>query len=161
MKLLLKKCFTPNPSERLYTSFFNHSHSGADVDDFKTLFTMKKFLVALLFAGLFAAVPAVVEAAEGSPNGAQMITNNRADSYDSEYHYVTFRANERAIVCVEGDHDTDLDLTIYDENGNEITSHIDNHDVCICSWVPRRTATFTIKVRNYGSVYNMYTLYYN
>ena len=124
---------------------------------------MTKFLTGLfIVVGLFA-MPTIVEAAdaEGSPNGATVLTGLRADSYDSEYHYVTFRANERAIVCVEGDHDTDLDLTIYDENGNEIDSHIDGHDVCICSWVPRRTATFTIKIRNYGSVYNVYTLYYN
>lgn len=123
---------------------------------------MKKIITGMLFVVALLAMPMVVEAAqnEGSPSGASMITD-RVDSYDNDYHYITFYGGQRAIVAVEGDHDTDLDLTIYDENGNQVASHIDNYDNCVCSWVPNRTATYTIKIRNYGDVYNAYTLYYN
>ena len=70
----------------------------------------------------------------------------------------TFRANSEARVTVEGDGDTDLDLYIYDENNNLITKDEDNIDYCICTWTPKWTGTFKIKIVNRGSVYNRYRL---
>ena len=70
----------------------------------------------------------------------------------------TFRANSEARVTVEGDGDTDLDLYIYDENNNLITKDDDNIDYCICTWTPKWTGTFKIKIVNRGSVYNRYRL---
>lgn len=55
-------------------------------------------------------------------------------------------------------HETDLDLYIYDENGNLIDSDIDNTDICVCTWTPRWTGRFKIKIVNRGSVYNNYRL---
>ena len=70
----------------------------------------------------------------------------------------TFRANSEARVTVEGDGDTDLDLYIYDENNNLITKDDDNIDYCICTWTPKWTGTFKIKIVNRGNVYNRYRL---
>ena len=70
----------------------------------------------------------------------------------------TFRANSEACVTVEGDGDTDLDLYIYDENNNLITKDDDNIDYCICTWTPKWTGTFKIKIVNRGNVYNRYRL---
>ena len=70
----------------------------------------------------------------------------------------TFRANSEARVTVDGDGDTDLDLYIYDENNNLITKDDDNIDYCICTWTPKWTGTFKIKIVNCGSVYNRYHL---
>ena len=70
----------------------------------------------------------------------------------------TFRANSEARVTVEGDGDTDLDLYIYDENNNLIAKDDDNIDYCICTWTPKWTGTFKIKIVNRGSVYNRYHL---
>lgn len=70
----------------------------------------------------------------------------------------TFRANSEARVTVDGDGDTDLDLYIYDENNNLITKDDDNIDYCICTWTPKWTGTFKIKIVNRGSVYNRYHL---
>lgn len=70
----------------------------------------------------------------------------------------TFRANSEARVTVEGDGDTDLDLYIYDENNNLITKDDDNIDYCVCTWTPKWTGTFKIKIVNRGSVYNRYHL---
>ena len=70
----------------------------------------------------------------------------------------TFRANSEARVTVDGDGDTDLDLYIYDENNNLITKDDDNIDYCICTWTPKWTGTFKIKIVNRGNVYNRYRL---
>lgn len=44
------------------------------------------------------------------------------------------------------------------ENNNLITKDDDNIDYCICSWTPKWTGTFKIKIVNRGSVYNRYRL---
>ena len=70
----------------------------------------------------------------------------------------TFRANSQARVTVDGDGDTDLDLYIYDENDNLITKDDDGTDYCVCTWTPRWTGQFKIKIVNRGNVYNRYRL---
>ena len=70
----------------------------------------------------------------------------------------TFRGGEYAYVIVSGDGDTDLDLYIYDENGNLIDSDTDDTDDCVCSFTPRWTGKFYIKIKNRGRVYNDYVL---
>ncbi len=62
---------------------------------------------------------------------------------------------------VEGDGDTDLDLYIYDANGNLIVADEDYTDYCICDFRPYVTSQFTIKIVNRGSVYNRYHLLSN
>lgn len=74
---------------------------------------------------------------------------------------VTFDANALAEVGIIGDGDTDLDLYVYDENGNLIGSDADYSGNCYVSWVPRRTGTFLVKVLNRGKVYNDYSLITN
>lgn len=69
-----------------------------------------------------------------------------------------FRGGEDAWVTVSGDGDTDLDLYIYDENGNLIDSDTDSTDQCICTFRPRWTGQFVIKIKNLGYVYNRYVL---
>lgn len=77
----------------------------------------------------------------------------------SETYTMYCRAGVEASILVIGDGDTDLDLYIYDENGNLIDSDTDLTDVCHCEWTPRRSATFTIKIRNWGDVYNRCTIF--
>jgi hypothetical protein len=71
---------------------------------------------------------------------------------------IRFRGYESAIVALRGDGDTDLDLYIYDDNGNLVARDDDYTDGCVASWTPRYTGVFTIRVKNRGSVYNRYTL---
>ncbi|MBR0117085.1 MAG: pre-peptidase C-terminal domain-containing protein [Prevotella sp.] len=73
----------------------------------------------------------------------------------------TFRGGEYAYVIVSGDGDTDLDLYIYDENGNLIDSDTDDTDDCVCSFTPRWTGKYYIKIKNRGRVYNNYELLIN
>lgn len=74
---------------------------------------------------------------------------------------IKFRGGEEAIVVVSGDGDTDLDVYVYDENNNLITSDCDNSDDCVVSFTPRWTGTFYIKIKNLGRVYNDYLLVTN
>lgn len=74
---------------------------------------------------------------------------------------VTFDGLALAEVGIIGDGDTDLDLYVYDENGNIIESDENYSGDCYVSWIPRRTGTFLVKVVNRGKVYNNYTLVTN
>ena len=49
-------------------------------------------------------------------------------------------------------------LDTYDSNGNLIDSDTDYTDNCVCTWTPRWTGNFRIKIVNRGGVYNRYIL---
>jgi hypothetical protein len=87
----------------------------------------------------------------GPKSGAYKVAAKSADTFT-----VKFWANERACVAVIGDGDTDLDLYVYDENGNLIDKDVDYSDDCIVNFFPRWTGKFTIRVVNRGNVYNRY-----
>ena len=72
-----------------------------------------------------------------------------------------YRAKEIAEVCIVGDGDTDLDLFIYDENGNLICEDIGFTDRAYCNWTPRWEGLFEIVIENLGGVYNEYRLFTN
>lgn len=76
----------------------------------------------------------------------------------TDVYNISFRAGELAIVTVVGDGDTDLDLYVYDNNGNLIDSDADYTDNCVCTWTPRWTGNFRIKIVNRGRVFNRYVL---
>lgn len=79
-------------------------------------------------------------------------------AHDYDLYRITMRGGELAVVTVVGDGDTDLDLYIYDSNGNLVAQDIDFTDRCVCTWTPRYTQTYRIKILNRGSVYNRYVL---
>lgn len=74
---------------------------------------------------------------------------------------IKFWKNELAEILVSGDGDTDLDLYVYDENGNVIEYDDDYSDDCYVSWIPKWTGTFIVKVVNRGRVYNQYVMLTN
>ena len=79
----------------------------------------------------------------------------------TDIYTIRFYGGSLAEVFVSGDGDTDLDLYIYDENGNLITKDDDYSDDCLCRWYPRWTGVFKVKIVNRGSVYNRYQIYVN
>ena len=101
---------------------------------------------------------------QGSHRGA---VNGPSRHYDSvngnstDTYQVNFIANYLAEVAVSGDGDTDLDLYVYDSNGNLIASDTDYSDDCYVCWVPAWTGRFVIKVVNRGPVYNRYVIMTN
>ena len=122
------------------------------------------YALAEQYAGTNEALHALIEDSKAS--GATKRKNERSRvhrrpyvlAHDTDIFYVTFNAWEWAEVTVVGDGDTDLDLHVYDENGNLVDSDIGGTDVAYCSWIPIRTATFRIEVKNWGSVYNRYRI---
>lgn len=104
---------------------------------------------------------ALIKDCRGATRGAvggSIVRNSCVRANTTDIWRFNFRAHETAYVVVSGDGDTDLDLYIYDENDNLIDSDVDYTDQCVCSFTPRWTGMFTIKIKNRGSVYNCYTL---
>lgn len=95
-------------------------------------------------------------AVNGPSRTVEYVNGNSSDSYS-----ISFVANYLAEVFVSGDGDTDLDLYVYDSNGNLIAKDDDYLDDCYVRWVPAWTGRFIIKIVNRGPVYNKYILLTN
>ncbi len=106
------------------------------------------------------AAMAMAECARGAVPAPQ---EGRGTVYANSHTYYTlkFWANEIAEILVSGDGDTDLDLYVYDENGNLITSDTDYTDDCYVRFSPRWTGPFRIKIVNRGGVSNNYIILTN
>ena len=108
---------------------------------------------------LLALIKDTQKASRGASGGPIRRTDRVLAGYTDTWTF-TFRGGEYAYVIVSGDGDTDLDLYVYDENGNLIDSDTYTDD-CVCSFTPRWTGTFYIKIKNRGRVYNNYVLITN
>lgn len=96
----------------------------------------------------------------GNVNGPSRTYEVVKANYTDTYH-ISFVARNLAEIFVSGDGDTDLDLYVYDSNGNLIASDTDYTDDCYVSWVPAWTGRFTVKIVNRGLVYNRYVMLTN
>jgi hypothetical protein len=94
---------------------------------------------------------------DGGPGHA----DTRVEAHSTDVFHIDFVGRELATISVVGDGDTDLDLFVYDENGNLIAFDDDLTDRCYVSFRPRWTGTFRVEVRNLGGVYNRYHLQTN
>lgn len=92
----------------------------------------------------------------GPGRTVERVRSGRTDAYN-----ISFRGNQQAEVLISGDGDTDLDLFIYDEYGNEICRSVSSDDDEYCAWYPRFTGPFSVKIKNLGSVYNEYHMFTN
>jgi hypothetical protein len=81
---------------------------------------------------------------------------NATDTYD-----ISFIAGQLAEILVRGDGDTDLDLFVFDSNGNLIQKDDDYTDKCYVSWVPAWTGRYIVKIVNRGPILNNYHLVTN
>lgn len=83
---------------------------------------------------------------------------DRVEARKTDVYKKTFASGVEVVIAVRGDGDTDLDLFVYDENGNLIEKDDDATDRCIVSFTPKWTGSFTIKIKNLGNVYNSYRI---
>lgn len=98
---------------------------------------------------------------EGSSRGAVGGPKRNYDAVGAgctDNYTISFIANRLAEILVSGDGDTDLDLYVYDSNGNLIVKDNDYTDDCYVSWYPKWTGKFYVKVVNRGGVYNRYVI---
>ncbi len=95
----------------------------------------------------------------GSVNGHGRITTIVGRGMTDVYQ-ITYKGGERAGVLAVGDGDSDLDMYVYDENGNLICKDDDLTDRMVCRWSPAWQGQFTIKIKNLGMA-NQYTLINN
>ena len=90
--------------------------------------------------------------------GGPTVHDDLVKANTTDVYNITFRGGEYARITVNGDGDTDLDLYVYDENGNLIDSDTDRTDYCVATFTPKWTGTFKVKIKNLGNVYNRYRL---
>ena len=115
---------------------------------------MKKFAIVAIIA-IAGICPFVAKA--GAEPGPQ-VSNTSVLARGADRYTIVFRSGEAARVFVKGDGDTDLDLYVYDENGNLIGEDTDSTDTCLVRFRPKWTGKFIIRVVNRGNVYNRYRL---
>jgi len=120
-----------------------------------------KTIAAMMIAG--SAVPlaasSVVDPTIGAAVGGMIVVRDEVvRARTTDVWEFRFYGDEAAAVVVRGDGTTDLDLYVYDENGNLIASDTDASDYCIASWTPKWTGRFTIKIVNLGYVWNEYDM---
>lgn len=163
--------FSENPTQAL-----NATKEGTAVDESKS--HGKKAKVSFEYDSVLADAKAF---ADGDPNLLALIDNIDAEAKgaqrgningpsrdysavngDSHVDYIaSFVANQLAEVLVSGDGDTDLDLYVYDSNGNLISCDTDYSDDCYVRWVPAWTGRYTIRIVNRGPVYNRFVILTN
>ncbi len=163
--------FSENP-----TQAFKAYKEGEAVDENKT--DGKKAKVSFDYESVLADAKAF---ADGDPNLLALIDNIDAEAKGAQRgningpsrdysavngnsyidYTASFVANELAEVLVSGDGDTDLDLYVYDSNGNPIASDTDYSDDCYVRWVPAWTGRYTIRIVNRGPVYNRFVILTN
>lgn len=103
-------------------------------------------------------VLAMSQISAADPVGGSKNTIERVDAHGTDVYRVRLWEDEVTAITVSGDGDTDLDLFVYDENGNLVASDTDGTDRCRVHITPRWTGQFRIEVENLGSVYNEYEI---
>lgn len=113
---------------------------------------------------MLALIDAESAKAKGAHNGTLGVTGGPIVHHDSvqaghfDQYEIAFNGGEVAAVGVDGDDDTDLDLYVYDENGNLVAKDDDLSDHCLVRWVPKWDGKFYIRIYNRGGVYNNYVM---
>lgn len=163
--------FSENPTQAL-----NATKEGETVDESKN--DSKKAKVSFDYETVLADAKkfadgdqnllALIDNIDAEAKGAQRgAINGPTKHYDSvngnstDTYTISFVAKQLAEILVSGDGDTDLDLYVYDSNGNLIEKDNDYSDDCYVRWVPAWTGKYIVKVVNRGPMYNRYVLLTN
>ncbi|MBL7110437.1 MAG: hypothetical protein ISS19_00670 [Bacteroidales bacterium] len=86
---------------------------------------------------------------------------DKVNGEEANMYAVEFTGGDAAEAAVVGDGSTDLDLYIFDEDGNLIVLDEDAGDECYVMWKPRSTGVYVITILNRGSVLNEFALVTN
>src|SRR5262245_60292593 len=112
---------------------------------------MRRRVMNAIKAGVAAVVATLaivsVGTATARPVGGSKFAETEVSARRTDVFNIRFNAGEMARVSIRGDGDTDLDLFVYDENGNEICRSTGTYDVEACTFQPRWTGNFRVEVR--------------
>lgn len=116
----------------------------------------------LAAAGITAFVLPSAEASQGARrlDSSLGYVKTAIRDHGTDDFYIVFPRGRIARVEISGDGSSDLDLYVYDENGNQVCTDDDTTDDMSCSWTPAWTGKFTVRVRNRGDE-NAYVLMFN
>lgn len=95
--------------------------------------------------------------ASGPVYNIGQVANGGGDTYPS----IEFRGGEYAEVYVEAKAATNLNLTVWDDQGRLVCSDTDMSHIAYCGWTPAQPGTFTLKVENKGPSAAAYALMTN
>lgn len=115
----------------------------------------KIYRIAMLCGLLAANTPQLPAEAVG---GMRTASGRVAALGSVEFQPIVFYRGRVATAVVVGDGDTDIDLYVYDNNGNLIAKDEDGTDRCVAVWTPAWTGAFKIVIVNRGKVYNNYEM---
>jgi hypothetical protein len=107
-----------------------------------------------MIAGLLLSTQAVQAGAVGGPKKDL----HKATAGQTVRYTITFRGGENARLAVVGSGTTDIDVFVYDENGNLLRKGVGGGDSWKTDWNPRWTGKFYIYVINRGNVANTFAL---
>ena len=122
---------------------------------------MKSNLVSKIVFTVVAMVVFVLPSLADSTMGSGL-HRDRVAGHGTDRYTITFVAGETASVGISGDHTTELDLYVYDDQGNLVARDDNGYgDERLVKMIVYRTSVFTIRVVNRGSVYNDYAIGHN
>jgi len=96
--------------------------------------------------------------AHADPVGGPQAQVTRVAANATDVFTVECWGDEVTAIRIQGDGDTDLDLYVYDDRGNLISSGTGYSDCEEVQILPYYRQTLTIKVVNRGNVYNEYSI---
>jgi hypothetical protein len=102
-----------------------------------------------------------VETFKGVASGPVYNIGSLSNGGGDTYPPIEFRGSEYAEVYVEARSATNLNLTIWDDQGRLVCSDTNISHIAYCGWTPAEAGTFTLKVENKGPSAAAYALMTN
>lgn len=91
-----------------------------------------------------------VETNKGVASGPVYNIGSLGNGKGDTYPPIEFRGGEYAEVYVEAKAATNLNLSVYDDQGRLVCSDTDISHIAYCGWTPATAGNFTLKVDNKG-----------
>lgn len=117
---------------------------------------LKRAAILLIACGLLVTVPVYEACAGRVPMPGS--NNTCVGPYGNVTYFETFSGGQLAMITLDGDGSTDLDIFVYDERNNLITFGIGPTDHEFVSFTPLWTGVFRIEVRNLGARTNCFQM---
>jgi len=121
---------------------------------------LRGLFLAILGFLLLGVGPALSGPVRGHYRISRVDENGRPNRLEMNQTYTireTFKANERACVIIEGDHNpvANITLKVHDANGKLVAADTAGGDIVATTWYPPRTQQYTISITSDGKDFNV------